>query len=73
MDQLEFERLINKYLDGTASPEERLQVDLWYEELSGNQKLTDADDFEQLSAELREGTMKRAGIIRERKEKTRWA
>jgi len=63
MNRQEAERLVEKYLDKTATEQERLLVENWYADFSDKKTLTDEDDFEHLAAELWKGTRERAGII----------
>ncbi|GAA4323221.1 DUF4974 domain-containing protein [Mucilaginibacter gynuensis] len=62
MTQQEADQLIEKYLNGTATPGERHMVENWYASLSEKQVLSDADNFEHLQTELFEKTMIRANL-----------
>lgn len=62
MNPQDADRLLQKYVDQTANPDEQLLVESWYANEAGNRKLEDSDDFEHLAAELWLGTRKRAGI-----------
>ena len=63
MNKGEADQILEKYLAGKASTEERALVEHWYLGVSNARKLEDRDDFEQLSDELWLGTKKRAGLL----------
>ncbi|SHF29725.1 FecR family protein [Pedobacter caeni] len=62
MNEQEAQELIDKYNNGTASPEERAWVDHWYIREASGKMLTQEQDFEHLDKEIWEGTLKRAGL-----------
>jgi transmembrane sensor len=62
MDQQEAARLLEKYIDKTATAQERHLVDTWYNNEAAKRQLTDADSFEHLADELWLGTRARAGL-----------
>lgn len=64
MNQQEAGRLIERYVNGTATTHERQLVENWYASTAENQKLLDEDDFEHISAELWANTLKRANLHR---------
>lgn len=54
--------LLDKYLLGTATPEECALVEQWYQQQSDQRRLLETDDFEHLSKELWTGVRSRAGL-----------
>ncbi|MCR8557328.1 DUF4974 domain-containing protein [Mucilaginibacter sp. BJC16-A38] len=62
MNQQEADRLIAKYLDNTAGPEERALIENWYIKEANTRKLSDDDNFDHLAGELWAGTQRRAGL-----------
>ena len=66
MNQQEAKQLIDKYVNGTATPRERLLVENWYASNAEDKKLSDDDDFEHIAAELWIKTLQRANIKRPR-------
>lgn len=62
MNQQEAERLIEKYVNGTATAREKQLVENWYASTAENKKLSDDDDFEHISAEVWANTLKRANL-----------
>jgi len=63
MNKGEADKILEKYLSGKASAEERALVDHWYLKTSNQHKLNDQDDFERLNEELWLGTKKKAGLL----------
>ncbi|SEO33583.1 protein of unknown function [Mucilaginibacter gossypiicola] len=72
MNQQEADQLIAKYLDNTATPEERALVENWYLFESDKRKLSDDDKFDHLAAELWAGTRQRAGLQTQAKVRSIW-
>lgn len=72
MNHKEADQILGKYLNHTASHDERILVDNWYENESGKRKLTDEDDFEHLASELWAATQQRAGLYPKIKTKKLW-
>lgn len=72
MNQQEADQLIAKYLDDTATPEERALVENWYFFESDKRKLSDDDKFDHLAAELWAGTRQRAGLQTQAKVRSIW-
>jgi hypothetical protein len=62
MNQQEAKQLIDKYLKGTATPEERMLVERWYIKIAEEKTLLPEDDFEHLSAQLWQNTLKAANL-----------
>lgn len=62
MNQEEADRLIAKYLDHTASPDEQALIENWYLKEADTRKLSDDDNFDHLARELWAGTQRRAGL-----------
>jgi transmembrane sensor len=62
MNQQQADQLIEKYLNGTATPHEQQLVENWYASQSEKRFLSDVDDFEHLRAELFEKTLMKANI-----------
>lgn len=62
MTHQEAKQLIDKYLQGDATPDERQIVENWYNQLSTNKSLSDSDDFEHLSDELWQKTLLAANL-----------
>lgn len=73
MNYEEADKLLVRYLDQTASPKERALIENWYLHESEQRKLTDADDFDHLAAELWAGTRKRAGLDDQPKSGILWS
>lgn len=57
MTEHEAKQLIDKYLEGKATPDERKLLESWYNQLSQGQSLSDKEDFEHLSEELWQKTL----------------
>lgn len=62
MTQQETDQLIEKYLNGSATPHEQRLIENWYASQSEKQLLSDTDNFEHLQAELFEKTLIRANL-----------
>ena len=62
MNQQDADRLLEKYLNKTASLGEQRLLESWYADEAGRQKLDDSIEFQHLAAELWEGTRSRAGL-----------
>ncbi|WP_442591846.1 FecR family protein [Pedobacter sp. AW31-3R] len=62
MNQQDADRLLQKYLDQTASPGEQRLIESWYAHEATIRKLNDKDNFEHLAEVLWQGTRRRAGI-----------
>jgi transmembrane sensor len=62
MTQQEARQLIDKYLQGNATPDERRLIESWYNQLSAQKPLSDNDDFEHLSEELWQNTLRTANL-----------
>lgn len=62
MNQQQAEELLAKYVQGTASDQERAIVERWYESEAAGRKLEDDQFFEHLNGELWAGTLEKAGI-----------
>jgi len=62
MNQQEAEQLIDKYLKGIATPEERILIERWYNKISEEKSLSNDDDFEHLSAQLWQNTLEAANL-----------
>ncbi|WP_114936674.1 FecR family protein [Mucilaginibacter endophyticus] len=72
MNHQDADQLIAKYLDNTATPEERALVENWYIFESDKRKLSDDDKFDHLAAELWAGTRQRAGLQTQPKVRSLW-
>lgn len=72
MNHQDADQLIAKYLDNTATPEERVLVENWYIFESDKRKLSDDDKFDHLAAELWAGTRQRAGLSNQPKVRNIW-
>ena len=72
MNQKEADRLLAKYLDNTATRQERSLIDNWFINESGKRKLSDDVDFDHLTAELWAGAQKRAGLAIQPKTRSLW-
>ncbi|WPU91610.1 FecR domain-containing protein [Mucilaginibacter sabulilitoris] len=62
MNQQQADQLIEKYLNGSASADERHLIENWYASQSEKRLLSDTDDFEHLYAELLKKTLIKANI-----------
>jgi len=72
MDQQEAKKLIDKYVQGTATPQECKLVENWYQSMSDQRPLSDRDDFEHLADELWAGTLQKANLTAPRKTVRLW-
>ncbi|WP_316814682.1 FecR family protein [Pedobacter nyackensis] len=72
MNKQEAQKLIDRYNEHTASPEERAWVEHWYLNEASGRSLSDAQDFEHLNDEIWMGTLQRAGISKRRKLSKIW-
>ena len=73
MNEQKAQLLIDKYNNGTASPEERAWVDRWYIKEASGKRLTEDQDFEHLNQEIWEGTLKRAGLSEKKPQPKIWS
>lgn len=62
MTKQEAKKLIDNYLHGTATADERKLVESWYDQLSRENQLSEHEDFEHLSAELWQNTLEAANL-----------
>lgn len=73
MNEQKAQILIDKYNNGTASPEERAWVDHWYMKEASGKRLTEEEDFEHLNQEIWEGTLKRSGLSEKKPQPEIWS
>lgn len=57
MTEHEAKQLVDKYLQGKATPDERKLIESWYNQLSQEKSLSEKEDFEHLSEELWQKTL----------------
>ena len=62
MNEQEAQKLIDRYNQGIASPEERILVERWYLKEAAERIFLEEDDFEHLDKEIWVGTLKKAGL-----------
>jgi hypothetical protein len=62
MTRQEAQKLIDNYLHGTATADERKLVESWYDQLSRENQLSENEDFEHLSDELWQNTLEAANL-----------
>ncbi len=62
MNKTAAEILLAKYLEGSATVEERAMVERWYVSESDRRKLQDTDDFEHMRTEIWLGVRSKAGL-----------
>lgn len=62
MNEQEAQKLIDRYNQGIASPEERILLERWYLKEAAERNLLVEDDFERLDKEMWVGTLKKAGL-----------
>ena len=62
MNEQEAQKLIDRYNQGIASPEERILVERWYLKEAAERTFLGEDDFEHLDKEMWVGTLKKAGL-----------
>lgn len=73
MNEQKAQVLIDKYNNGTASPEERAWVDRWYIKEASGKQLKEDQDFEHLNQEIWVGTLKRAGLSEKKPQPKIWS
>jgi transmembrane sensor len=72
MNNQQVDQMIEKYLNGTATPYEQKLVEAWYHAQANQQALRGTGDFDRVEAEIWSGTLRRAGLHERRKPRKLW-